>query len=234
MRTNSIASVHGASRFLTKWGLNNLPLPTSDVQAAPLVAVLINPAWSEVLLSALTVLEEKKTWEDGADTDRAELQTYFLYDAIRAAQPLPTITYPSVQNLFQDGATYPFATPSRTVNNGLTYGYVITVASPANGNYFEHIFPLAAGSYKVSVLGWKQNNAGKIDWTLDGDAVASGQDWYAAASTPNTIQQFTMLNLTKNGLYTLRGTINGKNAASSNYFHYITKITIVPNVGVMP
>ncbi len=57
-------------------------LPTSDVDAAPLVYVPINTEWQVILLSAVERLDQPIAWVDGTDTDRAEQQAYLLYQAI--------------------------------------------------------------------------------------------------------------------------------------------------------
>lgn len=321
MPTNNTASAHGASIVLTKWGLNNLPLPTSGVQDAPLVAVLINSAWSEVLLSALTVLEESKTWADGADTERAELQTYFLYDQIRQAMALTTanisdfsesvddriaalltagnkislsyndagntltiaftgltslselpainkgvllgtapgtgtatpqeitigsnlalsgavlnaaVYYPLLVNIFQDAANFTNGSPAKFITSSQVYNYYVYVPTAANGNVFEHYFVIAAGSYSISMIGVTAASGAKLDWYLDGTLIASGQDWYSAATIFNVVKTIGTVNITQPGQHTLRAVVNGRNVSANDWRSFLTKITISPNTSVMP
>lgn len=73
-------------------GLTNLQLPTSDVDATPLVSIQINEDWLEVLLSLASLLEDPETWEDDTDTDRSEQQAFKLYSLIRGVPAINIFT----------------------------------------------------------------------------------------------------------------------------------------------
>ena len=60
--------------------------------------------------------------------------------------------------------------------------------------------------------------------SLDGQAFATGQDWYAAASVYNTILSVANVTVTGSGRHVLKGVGNGKNASSSDYSMHITKM----------
>lgn len=100
-------------------------------------------------------------------------------------------------------------------------------ATPANGDIFEHYFELASGTYTMEVLGLSANSRGKIDWTIDGAAAVSGQDWYSGGLTYN-VRKTASVTIATSGGHTLRGTINGKNAGSSDYQMLITRIAFRP------
>ena len=91
-----------------------------------------------------------------------------------------------------------------------------TAANAGNGDTFAlTVPPLAAGTYSIYFCGNKHNVRGKVDWTLDGTSIVTGQDWYASGATEYTFQVDSVS--VTSGAHTLAGTINGKNASSSDY-----------------
>lgn len=101
-------------------------------------------------------------------------------------------------------------------------GYWFQSAS-ANGDTFTQSVWLRAGSYILEAIGAADVSCAKIDWTLDGVSIISGQDWYAAALTRNTRKvSTTPLILSASGYHVLTGTVNGRNA--SNVVAYDMKL----------
>ena len=109
-------------------------------------------------------------------------------------------------------------TSSATLTNysaNPAYKYT-TAANARNGDTFAlTVPPLAAGTYSIYFCGNKHNVRGKVDWTLDGTSIVTGQDWYASGATEYTFQVDSVS--VTSGAHTLAGTINGKNASSSDY-----------------
>ncbi|MDD5091043.1 MAG: hypothetical protein PHQ23_09005, partial [Candidatus Wallbacteria bacterium] len=104
---------------------------------------------------------------------------------------------------------------------GMMY-YTWTYQNPcANGDSFKHDFYLAAGNYNFTVLGYNSTNRGKIDWYIDDVLKVSGQDWYGGGVM--NIMMTSALTVDASGLHTLKGVVNGKNAASSSYYIVWTK-----------
>lgn len=103
------------------------------------------------------------------------------------------------------------------------YATYSTQTGPANGDIFEQTFVIGAGTYTFSVLGIATNISGKVDWYFDGVALITGQDWYAAATTYNVVVAVGSVALAA-GLHTLRGQVNGKNAASGGFNLPFTKL----------
>jgi len=96
----------------------------------------------------------------------------------------------------------------------------------ADGDTFTQSVTLAAGTYTMTILGSKGNSRGIIDWTLGGVSIETGQDWYdAAPATYNDVETVTSISVTNPGTYVLRGTVNGKNASSTDYYIVLTKIS---------
>jgi hypothetical protein len=110
----------------------------------------------------------------------------------------------------------------RNLDNNQYFQIYTYQNAAANGDVFEHTVALAAGTYTFEVLGLTANSRGIIDWTLGGVALVTGQDWYSAALTYNVIKS-NSVTVATSGVYTLRGTINGKNASSTAYQMLLTK-----------
>jgi hypothetical protein len=99
----------------------------------------------------------------------------------------------------------------------------------ANGDTWKMPIYISAGSYTVTVLGVADANLGKLDWTLNGTSITTGQDWYAASTTYNVEKTFS-LTVPYTGYHLLTATVNGKNASSTNYYNILTKVSIIPVV----
>ena len=116
---------------------------------------------------------------------------------------------------------------TKGVDNAQFFNMQYFQATPADGDAIQTTVLLKAGTYDVYVLGIKSNNRGKVDWTMDGGAAfISGQDWYNAAPVQNAIMTGTVT-IASSGRHILKGTINGKNASSSNYYFVITAVWLV-------
>lgn len=106
------------------------------------------------------------------------------------------------------------------------YVYYTAAGNAANGDvHTYYVPPIEAGTYKLIFEGAKNTDRGKIDWTLDGVSIATGQDWYGTSAAA----QFTVTDVTvaKSGTHTLVGTMNGKNASSGDYEIYVAKVAFV-------
>jgi hypothetical protein len=101
---------------------------------------------------------------------------------------------------------------------------------PANGDTFTHGCLLAAGTYTLKILGITDPSYGKIDWYLDGVSIATGQDWYSAgALVKNVVKTVANVSVVGSGWHILRGTVNGKNGTSTNYYIALTKYDFIPS-----
>lgn len=99
--------------------------------------------------------------------------------------------------------------------NGLTVGATTTrggevaYQSPsANGDTFTQSFLLAAGTYRMTVLGSTYSLYGKVDWYLDDVLAVSGQDWYDAGFVTD-VEKTAVVTIPTDGYHVLKGAING-------------------------
>lgn len=107
------------------------------------------------------------------------------------------------------------------------YGLIVGQVTQDNGDSFSHTFWLRAGSYTFSVLGVAGWRYGKLDWYLDNVLVVSGQNWYRSAYQYNHVKTATVT-VSGDGYHVLKGVVNGKDAASSDYWYYFTKLWFKP------
>jgi len=91
---------------------------------------------------------------------------------------------------------------------------------------FESVY-LAKGTYTLFVCGVKATNCGKLDWYLDNVSIATGQDWYASATTYNVVLTIANVQVMTNGLHILKFVVNGKHASSSSYRWTISYIEFI-------
>jgi hypothetical protein len=113
-----------------------------------------------------------------------------------------------------------------TVNTSQPYTFIAKQNAAANGDVSENGFVIAAGTYSLKILYVKTAASGKIDVTIDGAAIVT-IDAYAASSTYNQVSTTAGVVLTA-GYHKIVFTVNGKNASSSNYEFYMTKMWLAP------
>jgi hypothetical protein len=94
-----------------------------------------------------------------------------------------------------------------------------------NGITREWYFPLKAGTYSFEVLGATYNGSPIVDWTLDGAALLTGQDWYSGGGVVANVRKANDVTVPTDGNHTLRLTINGRNAGNTtDYDLLITRL----------
>ncbi len=134
---------------------------------------------------------------------------------------------PSRATMWHSESTKTAGTALTNFTNANQIYYTFTQqATPANGDAFTQGFMLKAGTYTFSVLGITNTNNGIIDWTVDGVAIVTGQDWYTSLGY-NTVKTATVT-IPTSGYHVLKGTVNGKHASSSSYAIALTKMWFSP------
>jgi len=101
-------------------------------------------------------------------------------------------------------------------------------AIPLDHDTFTFTFMLKKGSYNFNVWGSIADNRGIIDWTLDGVAIETGQDWYDVGVESEDKRTTAAVAVTTSGRHTLVGTINDKNIGSGNYYIKLGRISFSP------
>lgn len=110
-----------------------------------------------------------------------------------------------------------------TIETGQMYNMYSNQNTPADADSFTFGVLLAAGTYTAYFRGIKETWAGIIDWTIDGAALVTGQDWYNGTQVLNQEQTSGTFSVSA-GWHVVTGTVNGKNASSSNYGIPLTDI----------
>lgn len=116
----------------------------------------------------------------------------------------------------------------RTIDTSHAYGWYVRQTTPADGDAFTNAFLLAPGTYTMNVLGQTRGANAKLDWYIDGVAVATGQDWYSGTTTDNVIKQVSVT-IATGGWLQLKGVINGRNGAASDWRYCLTKVWFAPS-----
>lgn len=167
---------------------------------------------------------------DGSPTDSAITKIVFPNGTLGIASHVATYTptaavYPTEAVLWHDMSKVTNGN-ALTISSDTNQAYNVWAYqnAPANGDIFENYFTLAAGTYTFEVLGLTANSRGIIDWTLDGGAIVTGQDWYSAGLTYN-VRKTNTITVSTDGAHTLRGTINGTNISSGTYQMLLTRMS---------
>jgi len=110
--------------------------------------------------------------------------------------------------------------------NQFLNGVFTNSAAPADGDNVSYKVYLAKGTYTLIVFGGKDTNAGIMDIDIDGTEVASF-DQYADTQTTNVRFEKTGINITSDGIKTLRFRVDGKNANSTDYIIRVSYIVLI-------
>jgi hypothetical protein len=113
-----------------------------------------------------------------------------------------------------------------------TKAYAVSTVSPYNFIAFtttlnavaRRYFTARAGTYTINILASKSNNAGKLDFALDGTPFLTALDLYAATAVPFFVQTVTGVVLNNNGDHEIAFSVPAKNPSSSAYYTGIFKI----------
>jgi len=90
-----------------------------------------------------------------------------------------------------------------------------------NGDSWQVEFICDAGTYTLAIFGVKFSNRGLLDIYIDDVKKISLQDWYNAARVYN-VGLYVPNIVISAGAHILKGVINGKNVASSDYYMALT------------
>lgn len=104
-------------------------------------------------------------------------------------------------------------------------GGSIYQSGPANGDWIEWDVLLDAGTWALDVICQRRENRGIIDYSIDGVEVGS-HDQYGASAAYNQIATFSGITVGTTGIHTLRATVDGKHASSSNYYFVLSLLTL--------
>lgn len=90
-----------------------------------------------------------------------------------------------------------------------------STADADNGDFFEYLFDVDAGTYSFTMIYDRDSNQGIVDVLIDGVSIGT-IDTYLSGWAPNTVATISSVGISQ-GPHTLKLLINGKNASSSDY-----------------
>lgn len=109
---------------------------------------------------------------------------------------------------------------ARETYNGYIGGTTL-YSDNANGRWVEYQVWIPAGTWSFDLLSYRFSSQGIVDISLDGSEVGS-IDLYSGSSQLNYKSTATGIVVPETKIYTLRMTVDGKNASSSSYgFQYV-------------
>jgi hypothetical protein len=103
--------------------------------------------------------------------------------------------------------------------------YAGRVYSTAQNDYIEWDVLLAAGTWKISIMGQKGGTRGIITASIDGSSIGT-VDYYNASVTSNEILTITGISVATSGIKALRFTGATKHASSSDYLMFLQMVVL--------
>lgn len=163
-------------------------------------------------------------WVGGDTVTESDLDTYLTADLQYLYDNLPTrATLFHNESLVTAGNAITGSINTSQAHNATWYQ-----DASADADSFTHAFVLAEGTYTLYFYGVTHTSGGKIDWSVDGVSITTGQDWYSNPAVANVTKSVAAVAIATGGRHVLTGTVNGKNAGSAGYDIRLTKIYFVP------
>lgn len=106
------------------------------------------------------------------------------------------------------------------------FGGAWNQSAAAIHDYRNKDFYLPAGTYTITVHYVKSGISGKLTVTFAGSALGADIDLYAASNTYNQKTTYTGVTVTSNALWGIGLLVDSKNASSSGYSAYISRVHI--------
>lgn len=202
--------------------------PDDETGAAICRPLSIPPAFLSIVSGLLETLTDEWRWQEFGDIAPADCVDAMrtMLDAFYEGCPMTytpnRYTLDVLDFVKASGTADAFVGDSRFWKAG----YYKSV-TPANGDNWRSVLPLAAGSYHVAWLGIKDNLSGILQAKIDG--VSKGTiDLYSGSAQFNTFATFGPFTLSEDAIVTLDIVVNGKNASSTGYKAGITEILVYP------
>ena len=136
---------------------------------------------------------------------------------------------PTRATLFHDEALVTVGNPIvRVINAASRFTHYAYQNAAADGDSWTQSAVLAPGSYNIHGYGSTSATSGQLTMTIDAFECLSQWDLYSAGLTHNVHLFSATVTLTQMKRYTITGTVDGKNALSTDYRIFMTYMTIVP------
>lgn len=116
-----------------------------------------------------------------------------------------------------------------TADDTQVMGLWYSQTGAAQNDAWEQAFVLAAGTYTLYVNGRLGGAAGIQTLSIDGVALGTTLDWYAASPALNTVKSIGSIVIASGGRHVLSCVMATKNASSSGYDAAITILWFVPS-----
>jgi len=110
-------------------------------------------------------------------------------------------------------------------SSSIVYGVLIRQNPGAVGDSMQLTFTAPAGTYNIRIIGTTAPSSGITQWSVNGVNKGAPVDYYSPSNTyTETFLASTVF--PTSGSQTLKHTVTGKNASSSNYQIWLCKIIV--------
>jgi hypothetical protein len=198
------------------------PVPATPPDEGLQHTCRIADAWIPILIGQMSALRDKSKWKNPPSDIVAQID-HFIWQ-IESVYELVQIFPTFYTHLHQNSKVTTGNPISFLVNTGQEMNGVWrqNAAAINDASYFQMV--LDAGDYEVDICHVKSSGAGKLNVSLQGVLGTHVLDLYAAATTLNQHDVYTITNPAA-GLKTVNLGTNSKNAASSGYVINLTYIS---------
>ena len=139
-----------------------------------------------------------------------------------------SVEYPKFQEaFFDDFVAYSGAGFSRDIASAYPFNWSMYSTTATNGDTWDIGIIIDAGTYTLKLWVSTGPQMGKVDISIDGESPISTFDGYSGSSVNSYIYTVSTGALSS-GYHKIRFTVNGKNASSSSYRFYGSKLSIIP------
>jgi hypothetical protein len=109
--------------------------------------------------------------------------------------------------------------------SSIAYGIIIRQNPGAVGDSMQLSFSAPSGTYDIRIIGTAAPSSGITQWNVNGIDHGAPVDYYTPSNT-YTENYISSIVFPTSGIQTLKHTVTGKNASSSNYQIWLCKFII--------
>lgn len=175
-------------------------------------------------------------WDSSTDPGNQDGANDQLAERVKDIEDVISYTpYPKRHNVFSRELTIVTGNAlAHTLDANQEFGQYSYQSTAADGDEFTFSCVLEAGTYDIYILCVKDSNRGKIDLYHKHSSAGSYTSFATGVDQYNAAQQYNQVltanfTLSLSGRYTIKATVNGKHASSSDYYFVHTLIWIKPS-----
>lgn len=189
------------------------PVPETPPDEGAFHYTYFGEDWLPILLTLLQQVRNPDVWDNPPDDITGQVDELSWMLTVNSGAPM----FPQHASFFHKQATIIAGNQMSWVVDANEFEAGTWAQTPAAiNNNFTQTCLLAAGDYRLEIIGRAQPSAGIVTWKFDDVNITTSDDWYAAANSQNVFHTYNFTCET-DGLHTLDGKVASKNGSSTDY-----------------